>query len=44
MTCFEVNPLRFQLPLGLLRFASIAETTSPFPLLRKKGEADLSLL
>jgi hypothetical protein len=44
MTCFEFSPLRFQLPLGLLRFASIAETTSPFLFLRKKGEADPSLL
>ena len=43
MTCFVFNPLRFQLPLGLLRFASIAETTSPLSRFALKGEADLSL-
>jgi hypothetical protein len=36
-----MNPLRFQLSLGLLRFASIAETISPLPRFALKGEAGL---
>jgi len=45
MTCFKLNPLRFQLTFGRSKLcfslASNAETTSPLFALRAKGEAGL---